>query len=68
EAAQLIAEQLRLVQAFGVRRHVADALTNQQITENLFVTEKTVETHPGRARREPGVRSRAQLAVRMCAR
>ncbi|WP_439657617.1 helix-turn-helix transcriptional regulator [Lentzea sp. HUAS TT2] len=43
----------------------ADALTNRQIAENLFVTEKTVETHLGRAYRKLGVRSRTQLAVRM---
>ncbi|MFD5830530.1 ATP-binding protein [Lentzea sp. NPDC060358] len=46
----------------------ADALTNRQIAENLFVTEKTVETHLGRAYRKLGVRSRTQLAVRMSAR
>ncbi|AXX31282.1 AAA family ATPase [Actinosynnema pretiosum subsp. pretiosum] len=46
----------------------ADALTNRQIAENLFVTEKTVETHLGRAFRKLGVRSRTQLAVRMATR
>ncbi|WP_344621293.1 helix-turn-helix transcriptional regulator, partial [Actinosynnema pretiosum] len=46
----------------------ADALTNRQIAENLFVTEKTVETHLGRAFRKLGVRSRTQLAVRMVTR
>ncbi|GHH40252.1 ATP-binding protein [Lentzea cavernae] len=46
----------------------AGALTNRQIAENLFVTEKTVETHLGRAYRKLGVRSRTQLAVHMSAR
>ncbi|HEX7308218.1 ATP-binding protein [Lentzea sp.] len=45
----------------------AGALTNRQIAENLFVTEKTVETHLGRAYRKLGVRSRTQLAIRMSA-
>ncbi|MCS7477878.1 LuxR C-terminal-related transcriptional regulator [Umezawaea endophytica] len=45
----------------------ADALTNRQIAEKLFVSEKTVETHLSRAYRKVGVTSRTQLAVRMAA-
>jgi DNA-binding NarL/FixJ family response regulator len=44
---------------------VADALTNRQIAERLYVTEKTVETHLSRAYRKLGVSSRTQLAVQM---
>jgi DNA-binding CsgD family transcriptional regulator len=43
----------------------ADALTNRQIAERLYVTEKTVETHLSRAYRKLGVTSRTQLAVQM---
>ncbi|MEV4313348.1 AAA family ATPase [Actinocrispum sp. NPDC049592] len=44
-----------------VARLVADALTNRQIAERLFVTEKTVEAHLSRTFRKLGVRSRTQL-------
>ena len=36
--------------------------TNREIAQALFVTEKTVETHLGRAFMKLGVRSRKQLA------
>jgi DNA-binding CsgD family transcriptional regulator len=48
-----------------VARLAADALTNRQIAEQLFVSEKTVETHLSRAFRKLGVSSRTQLAVQM---
>jgi DNA-binding CsgD family transcriptional regulator len=48
-----------------VARLVADALTNRQIAERLFVTEKTVEAHLSRAFRKLEVRSRAQLINRL---
>ena len=36
--------------------------TNREIAQALFVTEKTVETHLGRAFMKLGVRSRKHLA------
>jgi DNA-binding CsgD family transcriptional regulator len=50
-----------------VAKLAAGALTNRQIAERLFVSEKTVETHLSRAYRKLGVGSRTQLAVRMAA-
>ncbi|MEV7037779.1 AAA family ATPase [Amycolatopsis sp. NPDC051061] len=44
-----------------VARLAADALTNRQIAERLYVTEKTIEAHLSRAFRKLGVRSRTQL-------
>ncbi|MGH3852471.1 MAG: ATP-binding protein [Pseudonocardiaceae bacterium] len=43
----------------------ASALTNRQIAERLFVTEKTVEAHLSRVYRKLGVTSRTQLAVHL---
>ena len=40
----------------------AGGQTNREIAQALFVTEKTVETHLGRAFMKLGVRSRKQLA------
>jgi DNA-binding NarL/FixJ family response regulator len=40
-------------------------LTNRQIAERLFVSEKTVEAHLSRAYRKLGVHSRTQLTVRV---
>jgi DNA-binding CsgD family transcriptional regulator len=48
-----------------VARLVADALTNRQIAERLFVSEKTVEAHLSRAFRKLGVRSRTQLMAQL---
>jgi DNA-binding CsgD family transcriptional regulator len=39
----------------------ARGLTNRELAQALFVTEKTVETHLGRAYNKLGVRSRKQL-------
>ena len=50
-----------------VARLAADGLTNRQIAENLFVSEKTVEAHLSRAYRKLGVKSRTQLAMRLVA-
>ena len=44
-----------------VTEMAARGLTNRQIAQALFVTEKTVETHLGRAYSKLGVRSRKQL-------
>jgi DNA-binding NarL/FixJ family response regulator len=48
-----------------VAQLAADALTNRQIAERLYVTEKTVEAHLSRAFRKLDVRSRIQLAGRL---
>ncbi|MDA0182538.1 AAA family ATPase [Solirubrobacter phytolaccae] len=45
-----------------VTQMAAEGLTNREIAQSLFVTEKTVETHLGRAFVKLGVRSRKQLA------
>jgi len=45
----------------------ADGHTNRQIAEQLFLSEKTVETHLSRSYRKVGVRSRTQLAAQMAA-
>ena len=45
-----------------VAQLAADGMTNREIAQALFVTEKTVETHLGRAFMKLGVRSRKQLA------
>jgi DNA-binding CsgD family transcriptional regulator len=45
-----------------VTQMAAEGLTNREIAQALFVTEKTVETHLGRAFVKLGVRSRKQLA------
>ncbi|MET0236551.1 MAG: LuxR C-terminal-related transcriptional regulator [Kibdelosporangium sp.] len=50
-----------------VARLAAAALTNRQIAEQLYVSEKTVETHLSRAYRKLGVSSRTQLAVQLAA-
>jgi DNA-binding CsgD family transcriptional regulator len=46
----------------------ADGLTNRRIAEQLFVTEKTVETHLTRIYRKLNVHSRTQLAIYLAAR
>jgi DNA-binding NarL/FixJ family response regulator len=43
----------------------ATGLTNRQIAEQIFLSEKTIETHLSRAYRKLGIRSRTQLAVHM---
>ncbi|MEU7790560.1 AAA family ATPase [Amycolatopsis sp. NPDC049159] len=48
-----------------VAQLAADALTNRQIAERLYVTEKTVEAHLSRAFRKLDVRSRIQLVSRL---
>ncbi len=45
-----------------VTEMAASGQTNREIAQALFVTEKTVETHLGRAFMKLGVRSRKQLA------
>jgi len=45
-----------------VTEMAASGQTNREIAQALFVTEKTVETHLGRAFMKLGVRSRRQLA------
>ena len=46
-----------------VTQMAAEGMTNREIAQALFVTEKTVETHLGRAFVKLGVRSRKQLAA-----
>ncbi len=50
-----------------VAKLAADALTNREIAERLFVSEKTVEAHLSSTFRKLGVRSRTQLVTRMTA-
>ncbi|MEU0792664.1 AAA family ATPase [Amycolatopsis sp. NPDC005961] len=50
-----------------VARLAADALTNRQIAERLYVTEKTVEAHLSRVFRKLEVKSRIQLVNRFSA-
>lgn len=50
-----------------VAQLVATGLTNRQIAERLFLSEKTIEAHLSRAYRKLGVRSRTQLAVHLAA-
>lgn len=50
-----------------VARLAADALTNREIAERLFVSEKTVEAHLSRTFRKLGVRSRTQLVTHFAA-
>jgi DNA-binding CsgD family transcriptional regulator len=45
-----------------VAQRATRGLTNREIAQELFVTEKTVEAHLGRAYRKLGIRSRWQLA------
>ncbi len=45
------------------REEELSALTNREIAQALFVTEKTVETHLGRAFMKLSVRSRKRLAA-----
>jgi DNA-binding CsgD family transcriptional regulator len=44
-----------------VARLAAEGLTNREIAQSLFVTEKTIETHLGRAFRKLDISSRRQL-------
>lgn len=50
-----------------VARLATEALTNREIAERLFVSEKTVEAHLSRAFRKLGVRSRTELATQLTA-
>lgn len=46
-----------------VLRLLADGLTNREIAERLFLSERTVEQHVGWLKQKLGRRTRAQLAV-----
>jgi DNA-binding CsgD family transcriptional regulator len=48
-----------------IARMVADGLTNREIADQLFLSQKTVEAHLSRAYRKLGVSSRTQLALRL---
>jgi DNA-binding NarL/FixJ family response regulator len=43
-------------------RMAAEGLTNREIAQALFLTEKTIEVHLTRAYRKLGIKSRSQLA------
>jgi DNA-binding CsgD family transcriptional regulator len=43
----------------------AEGMSNREIAQALFVTQKTVESHLGRCYRKLGIRSRGQLASRL---
>jgi DNA-binding NarL/FixJ family response regulator len=43
----------------------ADELTNRQIAQALYLTEKTVETHLSHAYRKLTIRSRRELALKL---
>jgi DNA-binding CsgD family transcriptional regulator len=43
----------------------ADDMTNRQIAQELYVTEKTVETHLSHAYRKLTIKSRAELAIKL---
>ncbi len=47
---------------FRVARLASEGLTNRQIAQALFLTEKTIEVHLTRAYRKLEIRSRSQLA------
>jgi DNA-binding NarL/FixJ family response regulator len=46
---------------------VADGLTNREIADRLFLSEKTIETHLSRVFGKLGVRSRAEVAASVAA-
>lgn len=48
-----------------VARLVAEGMANKQVAERLCVSVRTVEVHLGRVFRKVGVRSRAELTVRV---
>jgi DNA-binding CsgD family transcriptional regulator len=61
-AGSLTPSELRVVElaaSGATNREIAQ--TNREIAQTLFVTEKTVETHLGRACRKLGISSRRQL-------
>jgi DNA-binding NarL/FixJ family response regulator len=47
---------------FRVARLAAEGLTNRQIAQSLFLTEKTIEVHLTHAYRKLEIQSRSQLA------
>ncbi|CAA9489444.1 MAG: hypothetical protein AVDCRST_MAG30-1278, partial [uncultured Solirubrobacteraceae bacterium] len=48
-----------------IAQHAAQGLSNREIAQALFVTEKTVEGHLSRAYRKLGITSRSQLPAAM---
>jgi DNA-binding CsgD family transcriptional regulator len=54
-------------QELQVAAAVAEGLTNAAVAARLFVTPKTVEFHLSKVYRKLGIRSRAELVVRMSA-
>jgi DNA-binding NarL/FixJ family response regulator len=42
-----------------------EGMSNREIAQALFVTQKTVESHLGRCYRKLGIRSRGQLSSRL---
>ncbi len=63
-AAQTGAESLTAAE-LRVCEMACEGMSNREIAQALFVTQKTVETHLGRSYRKLGINSRGQLAGRL---
>jgi DNA-binding CsgD family transcriptional regulator len=64
---QVTGVQALTAQERRVAELAAQDMTNRQIAQELYLTEKTVETHLSAAYRKLTIRSRRQLAVKLAA-